>query len=288
MAAAEAPGLGVRVRPVVEAGHGDPALVAQVARLALGAVGRQKQARRRGRVRQGAQDTVRIEREPGRGFAAVFASAAGAVGTAVVAAATAQLAAHAAGEQDEADAGLVLEAAVLDRIDGQRQVGRGLADQGDDPLQAVHLRRRGLGQRKPAQRGQRSVGRTGRAQQGMQGFGIGPGDLVHDGRVLAVERLAHRGDARLVQAQVGGDQADQRRQVQVDRQVRHPDRGERLGGGGDHLGVGALVRGADQLGTDLAELPLGAELAALHLEHLTGVAQAQRPRRVAQARRRDA
>ena len=132
MAAALAPGLGHRIVCRHQAGDGDPALGAQPGGDRLGHALGQEQAGRGDRRRQGGEQAVEIDREAGRGFAA----AAG------VAPAAAELAARLAGEQREANAGIVFDAAMLDRVDGQAELRRNVADQAGDLEQAGALRRR--------------------------------------------------------------------------------------------------------------------------------------------------
>ena len=44
-------------------------------------------------------------------------------------------------------------------------------------------------------------------------------------------------------------------------------------------GIGGGALGADQLGTHLGELALGAELGSFDTEHFAGIPESQRPRR---------
>src|SRR6185312_14229575 len=114
MPAAEPPRLGRRVRHRLETGYHDPALLREpAARLAAGAM-RQEQLSRRRRRRNGAQQRIHIEAEADRGLG---------LRARMVAAAAAELAAHAGGEQGEADAGVIFEAAILDRVERQMEIG---------------------------------------------------------------------------------------------------------------------------------------------------------------------
>src|SRR5579883_2459664 len=110
MAAIQSFGLVARIAHGGEARNGDPALGAQP--LGGGAVGVEHNvdpARRR-RFGQRLQDRVGVEREARCVLAGAVAGA--------IAAAAAKLAAHRFGEERKADAGMVFESAVLDRIDG--------------------------------------------------------------------------------------------------------------------------------------------------------------------------
>ena len=60
-----------------------------------------------------------------------------------------------------------------------------------------------------------------------------------------------------------------------------PSADKRFAGDRDRLDIGGRSRGADQLGADLAELALGPDLRAFDPQHLAGIAEPQRPRRVA-------
>src|SRR5882724_4385021 len=126
VAAALAPGLGHRIVDRRQPGDGDPALGPQAGGRRLRHARRQEQAGPRDRRRQGPEQAVEIDREAGRGFAA----AAG------IAAAAAELAARLPGEEREADAGIIFDAAMLDRVDGQHEVRRHAADQPGDLDQA--------------------------------------------------------------------------------------------------------------------------------------------------------
>ena len=147
---------------------------------------------------------------------------------------------------------------------------------------------RGTLQGHGAERRQRRLGRSGSAQQGLKLRRRHAGDLGNRGRVLAVERLAQRRQPRASDVQTRGQGVHQGRQVEIDGEPPDSDRGQRLRGEHDRLGVGPRRSRADQLRADLGELALGPKLAALDPKHLAAVAQPQRPRRLAQPGRRDA
>ncbi len=104
-------------------------------------------------------------------------------------------------------------------------------------------------------------------------------------RILVVERSAQRRRARSGNAIGLGDRRHQGRQSDVDRQLGHADCGQRLAGDRYRLDIGGRSRRPDQLGADLADLALGPDLGAGDPQHLSGIAEAQRPRRVAEPRR---
>src|ERR1700691_4916088 len=104
MAAGEPRGFGLGIRRGGQSRDRDPAFVAQLAR--DGGVGAERDVDALGRrlFRSHLQDRVAIEREAGRRLAAAIAG--------TIAAAARDLAAHAAREKSEADAGVVFEAAI--------------------------------------------------------------------------------------------------------------------------------------------------------------------------------
>ena len=200
-----------------------------------------------------------------------------------VAPAAAEFAARrAARRKREADAGVILEAAMLDRIDGERQVRRGRAEQrrrprpgAPAPLAARRGRSRSL-QRPRARRAPGPAARS-RAPKACRGARRA-GDRR---RVLAVERRDQRAavSARARGRARGDHGRHQGRQGEVERQPATPSAASASAASSDHLGIGRRAGGADQLGADLAELALGPELGALDAQHLAGIGQAQRPRR---------
>ena len=70
--------------------------------------------------------------------------------------------------------------------------------------------------------------------------------------------------------------------------MRHADCGQGLAGYRYRLHIGRRTGGTDQLGPDLPELALRPHLRCSDAQHLTGIAQAQRPRPVRQPGRGDA
>ena len=97
------------------------------------------------------------------------------------------------------------------------------------------------------------------------------------GDVLAIERGTQRRRALAGDAIGLGDRRHQRRQRDVHRQMRHPDRGQGLASDRDGLDVGRRAAGADQFGPDLPELALGPHLRGPDAQHLAGVTEAQWP-----------
>ncbi len=107
------------------------------------------------RRRQGGEQRVEIERETGRRLARMID----------IAAAAAELAAHAAAEQREGDAAVIFEAAMIGGIDGQREIGRRLADERDDrrPNWRAPRRRAAAGSRLSSTGSAVSTGPTARS-----------------------------------------------------------------------------------------------------------------------------
>ena len=184
---------------------------------------------------------------------------------------------------------MVLEAAVLDRVDGHLELRRRRREPVEHGAQPDPFGARSRRQLETIERrqGRRPPARPPRANSPKQLAGL----ARHRGdrrRVLVVERGAQRRRALAGDAVGLGDRRHQGRQGDVDRQIRHADRGQRLAGDRDRLDIGGRSRRADQLGADLAELALGPDLGAFDPQHLAGIAEAQRPRRVAEPGRGDA
>src|SRR5579862_956424 len=113
VAAIEAACLGGGIARALESRHRHPARAAQALRRRRIGAGGKKEAPRRRLRRQRAQDGVGIEREAGRGLALAVPRA--------VAPAAPELAPHAARVESKADPRVILEAAVLHGIDGDRK-----------------------------------------------------------------------------------------------------------------------------------------------------------------------
>src|SRR5262245_29940057 len=98
---------------------GDPAFLPQTQRRIVRGAARQQDAARRLRRRQRGRQGVEIEREAGRVLARLVD----------IAATAPELAGNAPPEQRERDAGVILEAAVIGRIDVEGKAWRGFAHQ---------------------------------------------------------------------------------------------------------------------------------------------------------------
>ena len=245
---------------------------------------RQVDPARRRRRGYGAQQRVDIDRAAG-GF---LPFRAGAVDR--IAAAAAELGAHPAGEQAEARAGVVLEAAPLDRIDGERERRRRFAQQRRNLQQLGKRRRCRTRQGEAGQGVEHRLGNARGPQQAHQQvrhLAAGPLDRR---RILAVERVAERAGAFGVEARLGNERGDQGGRVEIDRKAPlDPERAERIGRQQDDLGIaGGAGADADELEAHLAELALGPELAAPHPQDFAGIAEAERPRAPRKPRGRDA
>ena len=92
-----------------------------------------------------------------------------------------------------------------------------------------------------------------------------------------------RGSSLGIEFEAADQRCDQGRQVQIDGEMLDARFAQCLGRDQDHLGIGFGAGRADQLGADLAELTLGSELRALHLQHLPPIGEAQGARRAREA-----
>ena len=235
-----------------------------------------EQAGRLLRRRQAADHGVEEQGETGRRFDGPVGKA----GTRQIAAAGADLAPAAVAVDREADTGVILEAAIFDRIDGQRQIRRGGAEPGRHVGQMVDIGPRLRRHSGRLQKREAGPGRAGRIKQReeyraalricFQRRGKGP-------PVLAVERRPHRGFPVPRNAQEPAERRDQGRKRQVDRQTVEPDVAQGPDRHQDHFGIGRRPGRADQLAADLDELPLRPELRAPHPQHVAGIGQAQGP-----------
>ena len=189
MAAAEPARLGLPIGGRFERRDGDPALVAQA------------QRRGRGRCRAAAaggvaasvfgqcpQNRVGIEREAGRRLGRGRVAG-------LIAAAAAQLAARpagrgTAGEKREADAGVVFEAAVLDRVDGYLEIGAASASPSSTaPSRTRSARARGGRSSRSSAASAASAGPAA-ASNRPSNSPASPGGGRDRGGVLVVERRA--------------------------------------------------------------------------------------------------
>ncbi len=182
---------------------------------------------------------------------------------------------------------MVFEAAVLDRVDRRLEPRRRRREPVEHGAQPQVFGARARRQIQPVEGGERGRRRTGGGEQPPQEFSGLPGGLRDRGGILAVERRAQRRCSLAVDAESRGHRRDQGRQRDVDRQMRHAEGGQRCACDCDRFDIGGRPRGADQLGADLADLALGADLRAFDPQHLAGIAQAQRPRCVAEPGRGD-
>src|SRR5271166_4681217 len=116
MRAAEPSRLGVEIGDNDEALHRAPGLLpaAKLATLGKRRALRQEQRLVDGRRRHRAQERIQIKREAGRRLLAA----------AEIAPAAAELAGHLAGEEREADAGVIFEVAELAGIHREQEIGR--------------------------------------------------------------------------------------------------------------------------------------------------------------------
>src|SRR5229473_120105 len=145
---------------------GDPPLGAQGAGAGRVGVGRDQHAAARRRRGQRAQDRVGVERKAGRRLGCLWRAG-------LIAAAAAELAQRPklgpdAREKGKADAGVVFEAAVLDRVDGdleRRDRRREPVEHGAQPLA---LQARPLRQVEPVEGGARRTAGAGRGDEAGQ------------------------------------------------------------------------------------------------------------------------
>src|SRR5579885_2469565 len=182
--AAEPPRLRVPIRRRRQRGDGHPALRAQRRRTRPVGAERQQQPARGRRLGQGAQDRVGVEGKAGRRLGRRRVAG-------LIAAAAAELAERrAAGEEAEADAAVVLEAAVLDRIDGDLERRQRRRQPVEHRAEPVALRPRRLRQGKPVERAPRRRRRPRRRDQPRQQRPDLARQQRDRGHVLVVERGA--------------------------------------------------------------------------------------------------
>src|SRR5487761_1063878 len=183
MVAIQSFGLVARISHGGKARNSDPAIGAQPLGGGAGGIERQGEPVRHRRFRQRLQDRVGIEREAG----GVFASAvAGAIATAAAEFATPRF-----GEDREADASVVFEAAVLDRIDGDDEAGISALHPRDHVAEARALCRRRLRQIECRQFRQRFLCCAAGFEELSERRGRRAGRLAQRGGILVVERAAH-------------------------------------------------------------------------------------------------
>ena len=101
-----------------------------------------------------------------------------------------------------------------------------------------------------------------------------PGNAAARHQVAGKDEKRHGQQRVLVDAAKHDLMQRQGRQVQVDEKVLHADGFQGLGPERYHLGIRRHRTGADQLDSNLAELPFGAQLTATHLQDLARVAKA--------------
>ena len=286
MAAAEPVRLPVPIARMRQRRDGDPPVAAHAGSGGHVGVRRHQHPPPRRRCRQGRQDRIGIERDPCRRLRDRR-------GAGVITAAAPKLAKRAAlsagtGKERETDPGMIFETAVLHRIDRdfERRHCRGKPVEHRAELLAFFARpgrQTEAGQRHPRPRRSAACRHQLRQQRARLA-----GQRSNRGDVLVVERRAQRRRPLAGDAESLGDRRHQGRQGEVDREIGHPDRRQRLARHRDHLDIGGRPAGADQLGPGLPDLPLGPHLRPLDPEHLAGIAQPQRPRLVRQPGRGDA
>ena len=113
-----------------------------------------------------------------------------------------------------------------------------------------------------------------------EGFAQFTTEAGDGGGVLAVQGLAQLGLKAWVGVAAAG--RNQRRQAEVTGQLGDAKFDQRAGGHGNDFGVGGGPSGTDQLGTDLSELAFGPQLRTPDPEHLSGIAESERTRRLGQ------
>ena len=192
----------------------------------------------RGKVRK---DRVGIEREPGGRLGSGRVAG-------QVAAAAAELAARSArrstpGEKGKADPGVIFEAAVLDRVDRHLEPGC-------RPWRARRARRRAAPARcAPAPARSRRSSAASAASAGPAAASSRPSNSPASPANAATaaaslwSSAARNAAARSPGDAVGlGHRRNQGRQGDVDRQMRHAERGQRLAGDRDRLDIGGATR----------------------------------------------
>ena len=215
MGAAEAARLRRPIGGGFEGCDGDPAAFAQDNGAVPVGAERQQQAALRDGIGQCSQNGIGVERETGCRLGC------GRVPRLIAAAATQFPARPAscrtAGEKREADAGVVFEAAILDRVDGYLKIGCRVPEPVEHHAEPHPFGPRAGRQIKPVERGERRIGRPRRRQQSAEqcpGLARRGGD---GGGVLVVERRAQGGGAVPRQAIGLGHPGHQGRHRDVDR-----------------------------------------------------------------------
>ena len=177
-----------------------------------------------------------------------------------VAAAAADFAAYAVGEDREAEPALIFEAVPLGRI--EREPYPPEQSLGDRP-KAIEARRKRAADIERAEPLVRRLERSRRLDQRQ----IGGGDLGHAAGVLGVEPVPQRGDQRGIERQrPGGERRDQVGQGEIDRDTGHPGRGQCLDCDADDFARGGDGVEPDQFAAQLQELALRTELGGAELE----------------------
>ena len=192
-----------------------------------------------------------------------------------IAAAAPELAGDAAPEQRERDAGMILEAAMIGRVDIEAEAGAASCTGSATSINRSRCAAASLVNAMAAKRSNAGGGApTAFISCARVGASLPPSSFTAGG-VLAVER----GDDRRRIGDTGFAQVAhrQRRRIEIDHQLRDTELQQRFGRQQHGLGIGGGAGDADQLDAGLADLALGAHLLALHAQHLPRIRKAQRP-----------
>src|SRR5579871_1427102 len=219
VAAAEPARLGLGLRRGIESGDRDPAFGPPAPGVTCRRVGRNEQAPRYFRRRQGAKQPVHVKGESRRGFSL----------GADVASAPAELGPGPPREECEADAAVIFQAAMLRRIDGQRQFRTGPQHEIDHLAEPFPLGRGRLGQDELRQRRHGFARRSRCRQQGAEGGRLVPRQLLDRAGVAPVEGIDQRFRGSRRKAEAAGQDRHQAGQIEIDGQALDADRIQRLG-----------------------------------------------------------
>ena len=188
-----------------------------------------------------------------------------------------------AGKERKADSCMVFEPAVLHRINRSLQIGSGCSEPVEHGTEPRPLGARAGRQIEAIEGSEGGRGGTGGGKQWLEQLPRLPGDSGNRGSVLVVERRTQCGGPLAADIVCLGNRRHQCRQCDVDGEVRHAQRSKRLSGDCDRLDVGARLLGTNQLAAHLADLPLGPDFRASNPQHLSGVAEPQWARGVAES-----
>ena len=172
------------------------------------------------------------------------------------------------GKERKTDPCVVLETAVLDRVNRNFELRGGGRKPVEDGVQPDPLGARPHRQNQAIEGSEGPRSGTGSRKQRLQQLASCPCDRSDASSVLVVECRTQRRGARAADIVCLGNCRHQCRQCDVDREMRHAEPSYRLAGHRYRLDIGGRAFRTDQLAADLADLPLGPDLGAFDPQHL--------------------